>query len=87
MNTHHLRTPTISAQIPEISHLPNKRRHPVKSGSALIRHPQVEEIQKRNIQSIAMSAIGAGLGGLPWIQVRGLIETAMIKLDAINIIV
>jgi O-acetyl-ADP-ribose deacetylase (regulator of RNase III) len=47
----------------------------------------VEEIQKRNIQSIAMPAIGAGLGGLPWIQVRGLIETAMIRLDETNIIV
>jgi O-acetyl-ADP-ribose deacetylase (regulator of RNase III) len=37
----------------------------------------VEEIKKRSIRSIAMPAIGAGLGGLSWVAVRDLIEKIM----------
>jgi O-acetyl-ADP-ribose deacetylase (regulator of RNase III) len=36
----------------------------------------VEEVQKRNIQSIAIPPLGCGLGGLNWADVRPLIERA-----------
>jgi O-acetyl-ADP-ribose deacetylase (regulator of RNase III) len=55
----------------------------IESGLAAL----VEEIQKRSIRSIAMPAIGAGLGGLSWIKVRSLIEKAMTKLNETNIII
>jgi O-acetyl-ADP-ribose deacetylase (regulator of RNase III) len=47
----------------------------------------VGEIQKRNIRSIAMPAIGAGLGGLSWAVVRGLIEKIMAPLQDMAIVV
>lgn len=37
----------------------------------------VEEIQSRNIRSIALPPLGAGLGGLNWSDVRRRVETAL----------
>jgi O-acetyl-ADP-ribose deacetylase (regulator of RNase III) len=47
----------------------------------------VAEIQKRGIRSIAIPALGAGLGGLPWAEVRARIERAMMNLTEVRIVV
>lgn len=46
----------------------------------------VEEVQKRNISSIAVPPLGCGLGGLKWSIVRPLIEKAFTKLPAVHVI-
>ncbi len=45
----------------------------------------VEEIRLRGIRSIALPPLGAGLGGLPWPQVRGRIEAALAGLEQVRI--
>ncbi|MFY9658732.1 MAG: macro domain-containing protein [Methylocystis sp.] len=45
------------------------------------------EIRSRDIRSIAMPALGSGLGGLPWPEVRQRIERALSGLDDVRIIV
>ncbi|MBI4880534.1 MAG: macro domain-containing protein [Planctomycetes bacterium] len=47
----------------------------------------VEEIRKRGIRSIAIPALGAGLGGLDWAEVRARIESAMRGLPDVKVIV
>lgn len=47
----------------------------------------VDEIQKRNIQSIAVPPLGSGLGGLKWVEVRQRIEDYLSKLNHVQIIV
>ena len=47
----------------------------------------VREIQARNIRSIALPALGCGLGGLEWEAVRPLIEDAFVKLPDIRVLV
>ena len=47
----------------------------------------VEEIQRRNIRSIAVPPLGAGLGGLAWPDVRDLIEKALGDLPNVRVIV
>lgn len=47
----------------------------------------VEEIRKRDIRSIALPALGCGLGGLNWDEVRQQIEDAMGKLDNVQVTV
>ena len=47
----------------------------------------VSEIRKRNIRSIAIPPLGAGLGGLEWQEVRRRIESAMRHLDDVKIVV
>lgn len=47
----------------------------------------VQEIQARNIQSIAIPPLGSGLGGLDWNDVRPRIERAMLSLPHVNVIV
>lgn len=45
------------------------------------------EIRSRAIHSIAIPALGSGLGGLNWPEVRSRIETALEKLDDLEIVV
>ncbi len=47
----------------------------------------VAEIKARGICSIAIPPLGAGLGGLPWAEVRTRIETAMRTLVDVKVIV
>jgi O-acetyl-ADP-ribose deacetylase (regulator of RNase III) len=47
----------------------------------------VGEIQKRRIHSIAIPALGAGLGGLAWIEVRFRIESAVRDLETVKIVI
>lgn len=45
----------------------------------------VDEIVKRNISSIAIPPLGAGLGGLDWNEVKGKIEIALCQLAGVDI--
>lgn len=47
----------------------------------------VAEIRKRGIRSIAVPALGAGLGGLDWSEVRARIERAMRDLTGVRVVV
>lgn len=47
----------------------------------------VEEIERRDIQSIALPPLGCGLGGLDWNEVRAHIEPALAPLDGVRIVV
>jgi O-acetyl-ADP-ribose deacetylase (regulator of RNase III) len=47
----------------------------------------VEEIQRREIRSIAVPPLGAGLGGLDWPAVRDRIERTLGRLEAVRIVV
>ena len=47
----------------------------------------VQEIQARNIQSVAIPPLGSGLGGLDWNEVRPHIEQAMSSLPHVNVLV
>ncbi len=45
----------------------------------------VKAVEKFNIKSIAMPALGCGLGGLDWQDVQPLIEKAFIQMPATEI--
>jgi O-acetyl-ADP-ribose deacetylase (regulator of RNase III) len=45
----------------------------------------VRVIRARSIASIAIPALGAGLGGLAWLDVRALIEAAMAELPEVDV--
>nr|DAI06952.1 MAG TPA: Poa1p-like protein [Caudoviricetes sp.] len=47
----------------------------------------VNVIQEKNIQSIAIPPLGAGLGGLEWLQVRVRIEHALSHIENVEIFV
>jgi O-acetyl-ADP-ribose deacetylase (regulator of RNase III) len=47
----------------------------------------VAEVERRNIRSIAMPALGCGLGGLAWADVRPLIERAFAKVPRVRALV
>lgn len=47
----------------------------------------VEEIEARDIKSIAVPPLGSGLGGLDWAEVRPLIERAMAEVPEIEVTV
>jgi len=47
----------------------------------------VGEIRHRGIRSIAVPPVGAGLGGLPWVEVRSLIERAFLALPDVRVVV
>ena len=47
----------------------------------------VREIRMRSIASIAIPALGAGLGGLPWVDVRACIEDAMAGCEGVRVLV
>jgi len=44
-------------------------------------------IKKNDIKSIAIPPLGSGLGGLNWLQVKSLIEEALITLEDVDVIV
>ena len=50
-------------------------------------HALVEEIRRREIRSIAVPPLGAGLGGLPWADVRRRIERAVAVLEDVRVVV
>jgi len=47
----------------------------------------VEEIQARNIKSIAVPPLGSGLGGLDWTDVRSRIETAIAGVSDLKVVI
>lgn len=47
----------------------------------------VAEIRGRGIRSIAIPPLGAGLGGLPWAEVRSRIERAVLALPEVRVVV
>ena len=47
----------------------------------------VVEVRRRGIRSIAIPALGAGLGGLDWADVRPRIERAMRELPEVSVVV
>lgn len=47
----------------------------------------VEVIRARNITSVAVPPLGAGLGGLDWADVRPLIEKAMLPLSQVKVLI
>ncbi len=46
----------------------------------------VEEIHRREIQSIAIPPLGCGYGGLDWSVVRSLIEQTFVNLPGVNVL-
>jgi O-acetyl-ADP-ribose deacetylase (regulator of RNase III) len=55
----------------------------IESGLRSLRH----EIEFRGIQSVALPAIGCGLGGLRWTAVRPLIEQTLGVLNGVRVVV
>ena len=55
----------------------------IESGTAAL----AQEVRDRRIESVAIPALGAGLGGLPWKKVRAVIEEGMRDLDDVRITV
>ena len=47
----------------------------------------VREVQSHNIRSIAIPALGSGLGGLDWSAVRLRIEKSLRCLDAVRVVI
>ena len=47
----------------------------------------VEEIRSREVHSVAVPPLGAGLGGLDWSEVRGRIVHALDELPDVRVIV
>ena len=45
-----------------------------------------EEIRSRGIRSIAIPALGCGIGGLAWAEVRPRIEAALAGLDGVRVV-
>jgi O-acetyl-ADP-ribose deacetylase (regulator of RNase III) len=71
-----------------IINLPTKRHWRAKSqlgdivsGLQALRN----ELLARGIQSVAIPALGAGLGGLSWAEVRSAIETELAGLDDMDV--
>jgi O-acetyl-ADP-ribose deacetylase (regulator of RNase III) len=61
----------------------NSRLEDVEAGLVALRG----EIEQRRIRSIAVPALGAGLGGLPWKAVRSRIEAALAGLSETRVTV
>ena len=61
----------------------NSRLEDIRAGLTAL----AQEITNRNIQSIAIPALGAGLGGLDWKQVREAIDQEMSSLQDVEITV
>lgn len=45
----------------------------------------VEAVEKHHIKSIAMPALGCGLGGLDWNEVKPLIKKAFVQISDVNV--
>lgn len=59
------------------------RMEDIEAGLAALK----QEVQARNIRSIAIPPLGSGLGGLDWREVRARIEQALADLSDVRIIV
>lgn len=73
-----------------IINFPTKRHWRGKSRMADIEtglEALVAEVQERGIRSIALPPLGAGLGGLPWAEVRSRIERAFLVIPQVRAVV
>ncbi|WP_414500297.1 macro domain-containing protein [Zymobacter sp. IVIA_12111.31 C1] len=71
-----------------IINFPTKRHWRGKSQMAWIEEGLTDlkrVIEQHHIQSIAIPALGAGNGGLPWDEVKALIELQLQRLEAVDI--
>ena len=59
------------------------RMEDIEAGLAAL----VEELQRLNIRSVALPALGGGLGGLSWKRVRATIEQELTQLEDVEVIV
>ncbi len=55
----------------------------IESGLASL----AKEIRSRDIRSIAIPALGSGLGGLDWPEVRTLMQATLEKLDDVKVVI
>jgi len=79
-----LQGPKFIVNFPTKRHWRDKSRlEDIEAGLVALRR----EIQERDIRSIAIPPLGAGLGGLDWNQVRSCIEKALQPLDEVRILV
>lgn len=73
-----------------IINFPTKRHWREKSQMADIRSglaALIQDVQRLDIQSIAMPALGCGNGGLDWQEVRPSIEAAFASLPEVEVII
>ena len=59
----------------------SSRTEDIEAGIAAL----AEEIRGRRIESIAIPALGSGLGGLPWEEVQAVIKTGLKHLEDVRI--
>lgn len=50
-------------------------------------HSLTGELRQRKIQSVAIPALGSGLGGLEWVKVRALIESTLSRVEDVSVVV
>lgn len=82
--TGYLTNPRLIINFPTKRHWRGKSRlEDIEAGL----HALVLEIQQRNIRSIALPALGSGLGGLEWEEVRKLIDTILGPLEQVRVVV
>ncbi len=83
-DTGHVTPPHYIINFPTKRHWRDKSRiEDIEAGLAAL----VTEVHSRGIRSIAVPALGAGLGGLTWLEVRPRIEHAMHGLPDVDVIV
>jgi len=82
--TSRLMPPRFIINFPTKRHWRGKSRvEDIEAGLAAL----VEEVREREIRSIAIPPLGAGLGGLDWREVRALIDEAAKELPDVQVIV
>lgn len=81
--TGRLTNPKLIINFPTKRHWRGRSRmEDIESGLAAL----VSEVRRRNVRSIAIPPLGAGLGGLDWADVRARIEGAFQGLDEIRVL-
>ena len=82
--TGHLTPPRYIINFPTKRHWRGKSRiEDIEAGLEAL----AAEVRKRGIRSIALPPLGAGLGGLDWVEVRARIESAMRDLAEVRVVV
>src|SRR5215468_10634121 len=82
--TRHITNPKYIINFPTKRHWRGKSRmEDIESGLRALAH----EIRLRRIHSIAIPALGSGLGGLSWPAVRQRIESALSTFEDVDVIV
>jgi O-acetyl-ADP-ribose deacetylase (regulator of RNase III) len=82
--TGHLTNPRYIINLPTKRHWRDKSRiEDIESGLRSLKH----EIVSRGIKSVAIPALGCGLGGLRWSEVRPLIEQMLGALNGVRVVV